>query len=366
MSKFEQLIERSVPFSALILLIALLGACGGQGGDGSGDDDDDDSDTAGDVDADGDSDGDADSDADADGDTESDSACGEANIDFEIVTPTVVLLVDQSGSMTSSFDDHNRWDTVGIVLFDPTDGVVKQLEADVRFGLTLYTSENGYDGGDCPLLINVPPAMNNYTPIAEAFNSADPEQDTPTGESVTAVADMLVADSEAERRVIVLATDGEPDTCEEPNPQNGQEESVAAAEAAFAQGVSLYIISVGDDVSDEHMQDMANAGLGVQPGEPDVPFYQATSTQALIEAFEDIINGVRSCVLELDGQVQPSMVDQCVVEIDDEEIIYNDPDGWQLNNPSEIELVGQACEDIQAGEVSIDVSCPCDAIIVVE
>jgi hypothetical protein len=73
--------------------------------------------------------------------------CVDVQVQVEPIIPTLVLLVDQSGSMTSNFGGQDRWDAVYETLMDPADGVVASLESSVRFGLTLYTSENGFDGG---------------------------------------------------------------------------------------------------------------------------------------------------------------------------------------------------------------------------
>src|SRR5258707_665443 len=62
-------------------------------------------------------------------------------------------------------------------------------------------------------------------------------------------------------KIIVLATDGEPDTCEEPNPQNGGPAAIAAASTAFSAGIHTYVLSVGGDV--RSAQQMANAGAGL-------------------------------------------------------------------------------------------------------
>ena len=112
------------------------------------------------------------------------------------------------------------------------------------------------------------------------------------------------------------------------------------------------------------MQDMANAGQGVLTGDPDAEYYQAMNQAALEDAFDDIINGIRSCVLSLNGQVVSGMEDQCVVEVDGSPVTYDDPNGWQLNDPSEIELLGTSCEAIQEGQVAVNVSCPCDALVI--
>jgi hypothetical protein len=342
----------------LIAVIALVAACGSNtpylGSDSGAD-----MDVDGDSDVDSDNDSDSDSDGDSDGDT--DSACGEISVEFEMQTPTVVLLVDQSGSMTSSFGNGNRWNVLRNALLNEETGVVKRLEGSVRFGLQLYTSNGGSAGGQCPILTGVPAALDNHQAIRDVFYAASPANDTPTGESIAAVAAMLAADTWPDEKIILLATDGEPDTCEVPNPQTGQAESVAAAEAAFAAGFKTYIVSVGSEVSLGHMQDMANAGVGADSADP-APYYQALDPDALVAALEEIIYGVRDCVLELSGAVQDGMADQCEVLVDGEDVPFEDPDGWQLNDPSTIELLGETCEAIQEGNVSIEVTCPCDAV----
>jgi hypothetical protein len=157
----------------------------------------------------------------------------------------------------------------------------------------------------------------------------------------------------------VLATDGEPDTCAEPNPQNGQPESVAAAQAAFAAGIETFIISVGADVSNAHLQDMANAGHGVQMGDPNAEFYLALDQAALLDAFGDILAGVRSCQLDLDTGLTDADAASCSVEVNGTIVPFGDANGWQLNNPNEVELLGSACDALQTGTSSVQMECAC-------
>lgn len=288
--------------------------------------------------------------------------CADADVKFEPQIPTVLLLIDQSGSMTSDFGDTDRWDAVYNALLDPDDGLVPQLEGQVRFGMALYTSFEGDEGGECPVITETPPALDNYGAIAATWEASQPEDETPTGESIAAVTPTLVMDPSEGTKIIVLATDGEPDTCAEPNPQNGQEESVEAAAAAFDQGVRTYVISVGNEVSDQHLQDVANAGAGVGPGDPDAPFYKADDAQALADAFADIVDGVRDCKLTLDGTVADGGEDECAVFVNGEVIPLDNDNGWQLNNPSEVELVGDACDAIQNGEVQVSIKCACGVV----
>ena len=290
------------------------------------------------------------------------NGCADVNITFEPQIPTVVLLIDQSGSMTEQFGGGNRWDVLYDTLMDPNNGIVKQLENQVRFGLALYTGDGG---GNCPQLSNVTIALRNHAAIDAVYGPAGPLGDTPTGDSIDGVLPGLLAVNEPGAKVIVLATDGEPDTCEQPNPQNGQAEAIAAAQAAFAADVSLYIIAVGADVSESHQQDMANAGLGLplDGSQGDAPYYPANDQSALQDAFEEIINGVRSCILTINGSIDPAKADQGTITLDGVELLFNDPNGWQLNTPTEIELLGAACDAIQEGDHSVVGSFPCGAAI---
>ncbi|RME26816.1 MAG: VWA domain-containing protein [Deltaproteobacteria bacterium] len=293
--------------------------------------------------------------------------CAGVSVNLERVNPTVMLLIDQSGSMNEDFGGMTRWEAVQKALVDPSDGVVFSLEDEILFGAALYTSHGGFSGGECPILTTVAPSLNNASAIASLIGSNGPDGDTPTGESIGAVVDYLAGlppDSITPLRIIVLATDGEPDTCEEPNPQNGQEESVAAAQAAFAAGVKTFVLSVGTDVAASHLQDMANAGAGLPVGGPEnAPYYVADSPAALRDAFSEIAQGSRSCIFALDGRVEPmSYAEYGKVTLNGRDLAYGDPDGWQLDDPSTLRLLGSACQEyLDSESPTLDASFPCGA-----
>jgi hypothetical protein len=295
--------------------------------------------------------------------------CADISVTIEQQIPTVVLLIDQSGSMTAAFPGGNRWDVLRDALMNPRMGVVKLLENDVRFGLTLYSGADA--NPTCPLLADVPIALGNYDEINAVYSTAFPIEDTPTGESVEAVTAALEPFAEPGPKIIVLATDGEPDTCVYKDPPAGSPEaemarqaSIAAVQAAFDKEIPTFVIAVGDEISNDHLQDVANAGAGNPIGGPDnAKFYQPTDQQALIDAFNEIINGVRSCVFTLNGKVDPMYAAQGVVVLDGDKLGYNDPNGWQLNGESEIEIVGAACDKIQEGEHTLTVTFPCGTVI---
>lgn len=291
------------------------------------------------------------------------SGCIDEDVSFEPQIPTVIILVDQSGSMTERFAGQDRWSAVYDALFATPDGVVRQLQDQVRFGLSLYTSNHGFAGGECPMLTEQSVALGNYAALEQLYSDNSPQGDTPTGESLGAVAAELALVSEPGDKAIVLATDGEPDNCTDADAhdETSQQMSVDAASAAFAEAIRTYVIAVGSDVSDAHLQDVANAGTGVTSG-PDSPFWKANDKAGLIDAFNTIIQGVRSCVFDLNGSVSDGAKNDGKVRLDGTLLTQDDPAGWRLTSPSQVELTGAACDAIKSGDHDIKITFPCGSI----
>lgn len=290
------------------------------------------------------------------------AGCSEVEVAVEQTIPTLILLVDQSSSMTANFQGVSRWEAMYDTLVDPDDGVVPKLEDQVRFGFTLYSSRNGDEGGECPMLTSVEPMLGNYAAIQEAFEDADPIDETPTGESLAATAEMLAALDLDGPKGIVLATDGEPDTCAQPNPQNGQQDSLAAAQAAWDLGIQTFVISVGNEVGAQHLQEMANVGAGKAPDDTDVePYYQALDPDMLVDAFEEIVGGFVSCTFEIDGLVDLEEACQGTVELDGQ-VLTCETD-WRVPEPSTLELLGDACESLRSGGThAVSATWPCGTV----
>lgn len=303
------------------------------------------------------------------------SSCGDIVISFMPQTPTVFLLIDQSGSMDANFGGKTRWDALRDALMDPGTGVVKQLESKVRFALTLYSGEDN----QCPDLTQVvPPSLNNYDAINQVYGPATWKNNTPTGESVSAITPALVAFNEPGPKIIILGTDGDPDTCADPNSNGTQppkDVSLAAVKGAFQQGIQTFIIAVGDEVAAAHQQDMANAGVGLAFPAPDpcdqvndpthcAKTYEPSTQQALADAFNSIISGQKTCVFNLDGSVIAGKECEGVVTVNGMQIPCNDPNGWKLNGSNEIEFVGDTCALILSDpNAMISGHFPCGAAI---
>lgn len=290
-----------------------------------------------------------------------DGTCGDVNVVVNGLTPTVQLLIDQSGSMEDSFGPTDRWDAVYDTLMGDG-GVVRTLESQVRFGLTLYTSYEGNAGGACPVLTEVPPALDNFAAMDAKFGPAGPEADTPTGESLDATAAALRDLPVDGPKIIVLGTDGEPDTCAEPNPQNGQGEAIAAAERAFDDGIRTFVISVGDDVGEDHLQDMANAGVGLPLDGPEMaPYFLALDPEELVSAFQTIVGGVTGCVFTINGEVDTAKAAQGKVALDGVELEFGSE--WIMLDGKTFEVLGAACDIIQDGDLHhVSAVFPCGTV----
>jgi hypothetical protein len=302
------------------------------------------------------------------------SGCPDVSVTFTPETPTVMLLIDQSSSMTAGFPndgDPSRWDVVYNTLMDPTNGVVKTLQDKVRFGLTLYTWSGQ---GTCPGLTQVKtPALNAYDAINSVWAPADPVNNTPTGDSINAITPQLVAFSAPGPKLILLATDGDPDDCSNPD-SNGTDPprklATDAVQAAYKQGIETVVVAVGNEVTKAHQQDMANAGKGLPVPAPTTcteatcaVTYTPTTQQAMIDAFLGIINGKRSCIFELSGQVEAGKECSGTVLLNGMPVTCNDANGWKLTTPTEIEFVGTACQSIlSAASASVSATFPCGVI----
>ncbi len=287
-----------------------------------------------------------------------DGGCSVLDVQVEAIAPTVVVVVDRSSSMTAEMGPNaeTRWDVLESVLVDPGFGVVTTLESTVRYGMSVYAN----DGTTCPTLDVEPADLNNANDIAQLYASLMPAGDTPTGEALTLVADALDADPAATGdRIMVLATDGEPDTCAMPNPQEGQPEALAAVEYAYGLGIRTFVIGVGDQNTTAHMQNMANAGVGVMQGEPDAEFYVALDPDQLAVAFAEVLANARHCKLSLSSPLTEAEAAACTLTVDGSPVTYGDPDGWELDAPDRAELVGAACEGIQGDTVAASLECPC-------
>ncbi|MEO7731262.1 MAG: vWA domain-containing protein [Kofleriaceae bacterium] len=300
--------------------------------------------------------------------------CPAVHFSATPVTPSIQLLIDRSSSMTENFDNQSppaagpyKYPTVQDALVG-TNGVVTHLESSVYFGATLFTAFKTA----CPSLQSTPRLKNNRAAIASLISTNPPrlrsDKDpgyTPTPLGINAVVDDFAAHPapDGSPPVIVLATDGQPNECTTTSPR--LEESVAAAANAYAHGIKLYILAVsfGDDADRPHVQAMANAGQGVQPGQPDATPYYATSPDELAAAFQTIIGGVVSCDLQISGHVAPADGPNGSLMLNGTNLVYGTD--WTLDADGiTVHLLGNACTLLKSSSnPKLDGTFPCGTII---
>ncbi|HEX6243878.1 MAG TPA: vWA domain-containing protein [Polyangiales bacterium] len=307
--------------------------------------------------------------------------CNEVELSFEPQIPSVFILVDRSSSMF----ERGLWDPLksGVL------AIVEQLDKDIRFGFASYT---GVAGGMCPDLAGrVLVAEDNYDAIKRAYDAIEAPKykgETPTSRAIDEVSTLLAAQP-AGPKFILLVTDGEPDFCDDPNVTCSRDAVVASVQAAHAQGIGSFIFSVGGSVDRAHLQDAANAGRGegVQDRQQAVfyqcnggkatygaaagsaPFFEPNvqDQKALVDALSSVVAGVRSCVFELSGKLEIDLnaANLGMVEIDGMSVPFGAPDGFRMNSPTQVELLGASCARLRRPETrNVSIDFPCKAVIV--
>lgn len=297
--------------------------------------------------------------------------CEAVSLTIDELRPTVTLLVDQSGSMRSGYPSREsgqtRWQVVRQALLDPMAGVVQSLQQSIQFALVFYTSHNGFNGGSCPILSEVRAATGNYEAIRMLYDASYPDDDTPTGAAVAQVATNIQVARRKGPEVILLVTDGDPDTCQQPDPQDGQAEAVSAVASAHAAGIDLYVLGVSSDIAGDKLQQLANAGQGKPvdavfgvDSDAAEPFQASDSVAGLTQQLRDILARVPLCEVELDREVTlEEMTTAGNVVLDGRPLTFGDPDGFALKDARHLEIRGKACDALRAAgkQLSVRISC---------
>jgi len=269
-------------------------------------------------------------------------------------TPSIVVLVDGSSSMSVAMGNTTRFDLVRAALTDPS-GAIARLQAKAYFGTSVFASAQA-----CPQLASVLPSLNNAPAIANLLASYAPAGSTPTGLAIGAVVSLLSshAPPAGSPPMIVLVTDGLPNDCNSTTPNTGP--AITAAGDAYAAGVPLDIVGIAG-VDTTYLQQMANAGAGVTAGQPGAAYFTGSDLTSLESAF-GIIFDRAVCRLKISGgTVDTAKASTGTVTLDGTALTYGTD--WDLADGSTINLLGTACSTFEgAAAPTVDVSFPCDAV----
>lgn len=323
--------------------------------------------------------------------------CQTGGAEFIPKVPSVLLLVDRSGTMFKDAGG-NPWAT----LRDGVLEVVESMSRDVRFGLVAVTGEQG---GMCPLLDEVAPADDNYAALAAKYMSltAPAKGESPGMRGVARAAELLSADTSPGDKYVLFVTDGEQDYCDDGNFACPTDSMVYHLQDLAARGFKTFVFGLPMQSTDAQQQARypqvlqafadAGAGLGVAPvlppggGSPLDIFYncdvvpawkdEATQLQrpalqtlgtyaaaaggakvfapdpndkdALKKALSEVLSGVKSCTFDIGGEIKvlQNLLHLAHVYVQDQEVQLdpNGVNGWYMPTPTQIELVGEACSE---------------------
>jgi hypothetical protein len=284
-----------------------------------------------------------------------DMACPAVTFTPMPKTPSITLVLDRSGSMAGTDISPTRYEAMRNALVDTTSGIVTQLQAKAYFGSELYW------GSSLSTKI-VARALNNASAIRTSMDGTSPSGNTPTTAALDkAVADFGTTPPPADSPpAIVLATDGLPTDSNGNTNDTTKAAAVAAAADAYAAGIPVYVLAIAQ--ADDHFQDLANAGQGWQPGDPDVPYYPVTNAADLQDAFQTIINGVISCDLSLTAAIDEGQAMNGTLTINGVTQTYGTD--WVLVGGNTIRVQGAACTMLKSAQnPDVQATFPCGSII---
>ncbi|RYZ06673.1 MAG: VWA domain-containing protein [Myxococcales bacterium] len=367
------------------------------------------------------------------------TGCQSGGAVFVPKVPTVMLLVDRSGTMFALQGNPQTtpWDT----LRDGVLPVVQELNAQVRFGLMGVTGEKG----QCPLLDEVAPADQNYEAVAAKYTSLMKplKGESPGMRGLARAYEILSADPTPGDKYILFVTDGEQDYCDDGNALCPTDSVVYWLQKLKALNVTTMIFGLPSGANgvaetaryEAVLQAFANAGAGqpVAPvatdptnpaitpemaaidiyyqcfpgGDPNAAGWKAefgtvtkvddpatagidetktlgnynaaggtakvfkpdpTDQTALAEEFRKVLAGVKSCTFDLGGDIKVNQD-----RLDDASVIVQGTpvpldltgmNGWHMPTPTQIELVGSACENWRMPQNNdIQWGFPCDILV---
>ncbi len=287
-----------------------------------------------------------------------DANCPAVHFTAMPTTPSVQLLIDRSGSMDMNDISPTRYKAIQTGI----NTVVGMLDQQVYFGASLFSADS-----PCPKLYSTATrAKGNAAAIATLIASQQPGGNTPTAPSIDAVVADFAANPPpmGSPPVIILATDGEPNSCNDGTVNDPP--SITAAQNAYTKGIRLFILGLAG-LNTQFLQDMANAGTGVAAGQPNAPYYTANNTAGLEMAFQQIIGGVLSCDLAISssggGTVDPTTAMNGTVTLNGVVLMYGTD--WDVDpNGMVVHLLGAACTTLKnSANPNVDAEFPCGSVI---
>lgn len=297
------------------------------------------------------------------------SNCGTVTNKTERNPTNVLLVQDTSGSMGWSINQDcecrfsqtmsapicwsqfnscvDRWSTLKSAV-----STTVSTNYGINWGLMLFSTPNA-DRDGCTVVAKpqVPIAANSGSAIQQTIAGVTPVGATPTTAAIHAATAYLKTITDNNKKVILLATDGEPN-CGSRDPEDDDlANTLTAIKTAYAAGFPVYVVGIGPSVG--NLDSMAQNGGTTK-------YYPAGSPQQLSDALAKISKAVASCTFtSATPPPDPTLVSTYV----DKKLVNQDPvNGWSFGQDDRtIVLNGSVCEGLMAGTfatVEIVFGCP--------
>jgi hypothetical protein len=283
--------------------------------------------------------------------------CGGQSIPIKLVPkgdiPDLYLIVDRSGSMTTPIDFFNwakgtKWHVMRKTLIS----LVDTYKVNIRFGLTLFPSDNDCGAGK----IDVPLQQGNHGAIKQTLQQSSPMGNTPTHTTIAAVRAYLKTVPPAKGgRYALLATDGIPNCADGTVEGESSAETLSEVQKLFGEGVKTFVVGFGSIVAGNPglLDQLAGAGGTPNPKGPH-KFYPATNEKELQDALFNIAGGIvpPPCTYQLNSP--PEDPEKVTVTFDGQPVprTKSNKNGWNYTaGGTEITFFGTYCDMLRKGQV---------------
>jgi hypothetical protein len=292
-----------------------------------------------------------------------DPGCGKMT--FPIGTmksePNVMMVVDESGSMTDTVPGTNmsKWDSLEMAV----QSLLSKYDGAVNWGLSVFPHPGGGGNSCTPGQVDVPVGPNNSTKILgilSMLNNNNIGGNTPTEQTLAAVAQGGGLGDHTHNNYVLLMTDGLPNCGSD---GQGVQQQIANLYGT-APSVKTFVVGIGDGTQSnpQTLNNWATAGHTARMGSP--LYYQANNVTDLQNAFGEIAGVIASCTYQL-GQKpdDPSLLTTYLGG----KAVPIDPNNGVTYDPGSTSIIfhGSACDQVKSGAAaSVDVvyGCPSPTI----
>ncbi len=298
-----------------------------------------------------------------------DANCGVKTSNATKAPVDVLLVLDRSGSMAQSIAEDccctnacsrstgksvcsdtanctERWPTVTSAV---TTTISKTPE--INWALKMFSTSSGSSGGSSCTVSNTMEVQLGQPAgeIATTISAITPGGATPTAKALTNGTNYLKGVKDQNNKVILLATDGEPNCKGGSTNSQDLDGTTAAAATALEAGFKVYVIGIGPKL--DNLTAIAAAG-----GTGD--YYKVESPDQLANALLEISKAVGSCTFAMDQS--PPEPNNIAVYVGTEAIAKDPANGWSYGaNSQTVNFNGAACEKIKSSGDSVKVMFGC-------